>query len=94
MIAGGNIGIEVEVLDSYGIPEERFLALSLELAIKEATLLNFIKSVSRDRADPANIETTLRQLVVEYHEQREQLRLFSSDDPAIGETQTKGSGST
>jgi len=65
--------------------EERFLALARELAIKEATLLNFIKSVNPNKADPSNIETTLRELVVEYHEQRERLRLFSTDDPAIDE---------
>ena len=68
---------------------ERFHALSRELAIKEATLLNFIKSVNPDKADPSNIEKTLRELVDEYREQRERLRFFSTDDSAIGELKRK-----
>jgi tetratricopeptide (TPR) repeat protein len=82
-------GFEVKILNSYGISEERFFALSRELAIKEATLLNFIKSVNPDKADPSNIETTLRDLTAEYHEQRERLRSFSTDDPAVDELKRK-----
>jgi tetratricopeptide (TPR) repeat protein len=66
-----------------GISAERFQSLAAELGVTDAALESFFTILEQQHVPRQNLDSKLRDIAKHYKDLQEQLRAFTSDDPAV-----------
>jgi tetratricopeptide (TPR) repeat protein len=68
---------------NYGISEEKYDRLRAEFGVTDSALQSFFKILEQQRVPREDLDSTLRDIAKRYKDLQEQLRVFTSDDPAV-----------
>jgi hypothetical protein len=73
----------VHVTTTQGISVEEHERLSRQLGVTESALTSFFKILEQQQVPSEDLDRTLRDIAKRYKDLQEQLRTFTSDDPAV-----------
>ncbi len=73
----GNINL------TYGISEERFEALTDELAVTKSALKSFFKILEQEQVPREDLDSTLREIAAQYKELLQRLEVIQSEDAEV-----------
>ena len=89
MASGGDIHITqtspgtLIVGGVHGIPPEDFQKVSAELGVTQAALASFFKILEKQKVAPEDLDSTLRDFAKRFKQLEEDLKRYTSDDPAV-----------
>jgi len=72
-----------DIVNQYGVSEERFLKLAEEFGVTKAALRNFFGIIKKQQVPSYELDSTLREIAKRYKELMTKVDSLSSDDPEV-----------